>query len=60
MLALKPADFYKTMESEKRPGTFQDVYHPAYSAQQVYVKVQIHEAIAWVIQFKERKAKWSK
>lgn len=27
VLSLEPQDFYKTMESEQRPGLWQDVYH---------------------------------
>lgn len=29
VLLLSPADFYKTMEAERVPGLWQDVYHPA-------------------------------
>src|SRR6185437_3647002 len=38
---LTPADFYKTMESLTRTGTFQDVYKPSYCGQDLYLKLQI-------------------
>jgi DNA-binding cell septation regulator SpoVG len=54
VLGLTLNEFYKTMPSERLPGTFQDVYHPEYSGQEIYVKVQVIEAWATVVQFKER------
>jgi len=42
VLELDDADFWKTMESEKRPGFFQDVYRPRYLGYRIYVKVQIY------------------
>ena len=33
--------FYKSMQSEKRPGTWQDVYRPTFAGFDLYVKVQI-------------------
>ena len=38
--SLKPSDFYKAMPSEKYPGLWQDVYHPARKGIKLYVKLQ--------------------
>jgi hypothetical protein len=60
VLALTPGDFYKTMEAEKAPGRWQDVYLPLWSVGEgrpveLYVKLQIgHRGQAVVISFKER------
>ncbi len=57
---LRPTDFYKTMESETLPGTFQDVYHPQVRTPAfqggvfLYCKVQIRDGSLWVISFKPR------
>lgn len=59
---LKPADFYKTMESEQFPGLWQDVYRPVIacpkypSGVDVYCKVQLrnNELTIVVISFKKR------
>jgi hypothetical protein len=49
-------DFYKTMPSETRPGTFQDVYKPTYDGRPIYCKLQImttkRGCLAAIIQFK--------
>lgn len=50
--ALGAADFHKTMASELRPGTMQDVYRPRYSGHRLYVKVQVTDC-AVVISFKQ-------
>lgn len=53
--ALSLADFYKTMEADKAPGRWQDVYRPVYQGALVYVKVQVsHDARAVVVSFKQR------
>jgi motility quorum-sensing regulator / GCU-specific mRNA interferase toxin len=53
--ALTWADFFKTMESDRRPGLWQDVYRPVYDGHQVYLKLQMHhDSQAVVIQFKAR------
>jgi len=45
-------DFYKTMESRKRPGTFQDVYRRRYHSFPIYLKLgQTHDGCV-VISFK--------
>jgi hypothetical protein len=31
------------MDSDQRPGLWQDVYRPVYEGRQVYVKLQIHQ-----------------
>jgi hypothetical protein len=60
VLALTPGDFYKSMEAEKAPGRWQDVYRPywrdnAGRSRQLYVKLQIgQQGQAVVISFKER------
>jgi hypothetical protein len=43
VLGVAPSDFYKTAESETRPGTMQDVYKPVYCGTHIYLKLQIHE-----------------
>jgi motility quorum-sensing regulator / GCU-specific mRNA interferase toxin len=53
--ALTSADFHKSMESETRPGLWQDVYKPTYEGADIYLKLQIDGAAdAIVIQFKQR------
>jgi len=55
VLALSTADFYKSMEAEKRPGTWQDVYHSLFRGVELYIKLQISpDGDAVVIQFKAR------
>lgn len=51
VLALGKADFYKTMPSNKRPGTMQDVYRTTYCDVPMYVKLQHHSDVC-VISFK--------
>ena len=50
---LSETHFYKTMESEKRPGLMQDVYHITYRSHRLYVKLQINVG-AVVISFKSQ------
>lgn len=56
VLALTPAEFHKQMPSDKRPGTYQDVYRPTHKGIPLYVKLQLvgerPEEIAVIIQFK--------
>ena len=55
ILALSPANFYKTMEAEKCPGRWQDVYHSEFYGVELYIKLQINSAgTAVVVQFKRR------
>jgi len=55
VLALSPANFYKTMEAERCPGLWQDVYHSSFHGVNLYIKLQISlEGIAVIVQFKER------
>ncbi len=49
---LEETHFYKTMESEKKAGLMQDVYHITYQGQRLYVKLQV-SGDAVVISFKE-------
>jgi len=35
---LDPMDFFKSMESDKRPGAWQDVYHLPFGGRTLYVK----------------------
>lgn len=50
--------FYKTMEAERRPGYWQDVYRPVHGGIELYVKVQVEgkdpDELLVVIQFKRR------
>jgi motility quorum-sensing regulator/GCU-specific mRNA interferase toxin len=50
---LRDTDFYKTMESEKKMGYYQDVYRPTYQGIDLYVKIQI-SGKAVVISFKRK------
>jgi motility quorum-sensing regulator/GCU-specific mRNA interferase toxin len=55
VLSLTPADFFKSMEAEKVPGLWQDVYRPFHVRIQLYVKLQIAvRGDAVVIQLKRR------
>jgi hypothetical protein len=54
VLALEPHCFYKSMESEKQQGLWQDVYHLKWDAAELYIKVQINNGFAVVIQCKEK------
>lgn len=55
VLELRQSDFYKSMEAEKAPGLWQDVYRPVFEGLVLYVKVQIaRQGDAIVISFKER------
>jgi hypothetical protein len=38
---LETAHFYKTMEAERRPGFWQDVYRTVHGGIPIYVKVQL-------------------
>lgn len=49
---LEETHFYKTMESEKKPGLMQDVYRITYQNQHLYVKLQVNVG-AVVVSFKE-------
>ena len=50
---LEETHFYKTMESEKKPGLMQDVYHITYQNERLYVKLQV-VVNAVVVSFKEQ------
>jgi hypothetical protein len=53
VLSLGARDFYKTMPSEKRRGSFQDVYKTRYHGFAIYLKVQVvGEQRVAVISFK--------
>ena len=55
VLLLQPSHFYKSMEAEKRPGLWQDVYHLEYRRIQLCIKLQLsRDARAVVVQFKRR------
>ena len=60
ILSLRREDFYKTMEAERRPGFWQDVYRPRYRGRNIYLKVQLegttHDDIVVVVQFKQSTA----
>ena len=38
---LSPRDFYKSMESDRRPGRWQDVYRTRFAGFRVYVKFDL-------------------
>ena len=55
VLELTPACFYKSMESERLPGLWQDVYHLSYRGAELYLKLQIDPlGRATVVQCKKR------
>lgn len=55
VLELKAGDFYKTMEAERCPGLWQDVYRLAFRGIDVYVKLQLaRNGRAVVVQFKRK------
>jgi len=55
VLALVASDCKKTMESETKPGSFQDVYNCRYSGVWIYLKLRKSvNGDAVVIQFKRR------
>jgi hypothetical protein len=55
VLALMPEHFYKSMEAEKSPGHWQDVYHLPYQGVVLYIKLQIRsDGRAVVVQCKPR------
>ncbi len=50
---LEETHFYKTMESEKKPGLMQDVYRITYQNERLYIKLQV-VVNAVVVSFKEQ------
>ncbi|MBI2340596.1 MAG: type II toxin-antitoxin system MqsR family toxin [Deltaproteobacteria bacterium] len=55
IVKLQGKDFYKSMESHRFSGTWQDVYRPLISGRMAYVKLQISaEKEAVIIQFKAK------
>lgn len=50
---LDETHFYKTMESEKKPGLKQDVYYITYRKEALYVKLQVNVR-AVVVSFKKK------
>jgi len=55
VLSLNPSDFYKSMESDRFPGLWQDVYHLCFRGVYLYIKLQLDaDGFAVVIQFKRR------
>ncbi|WP_312949904.1 type II toxin-antitoxin system MqsR family toxin [Superficieibacter sp.] len=53
ILALTPSDFYKSMEAEKDPGYWQEVYKPVYLCQDIYLKFIVKDDVV-IVSFKER------
>lgn len=55
VLELGPANFYKTMEAERCPGLWQDVYHLLYRGTELYIKLQLSRSgRAVIVQFKRK------
>lgn len=55
VLELESKDFYKTMPSEKQPGTFQDVYHyKTINGIELYIKLRKSCDKGIVISFKKK------
>lgn len=55
VLELRSSDFYKTMEAERCPGLWQDVYRPEFRDCPLYIKLQLSpDKRAIVVQFKVR------
>lgn len=53
VLALTVRNFYKTMDSEKKTGLMQDVYHRQIGDKMAYIKLQISEGVV-IISFKKK------
>lgn len=53
---LRPEHFYKSMPSQRVPGTWQDVYKTTYRRIPLYIKIQLRESgessMAVVVAFK--------
>ncbi|ENU7093024.1 TPA: type II toxin-antitoxin system MqsR family toxin [Salmonella enterica] len=47
------ADFHKSMEAEKDPGYWQEVYRPTYLGQQIYLKFIVKDDVV-IVSFKEK------
>lgn len=55
VLELAGQHFYKSMESERMPGFWQDVYHLEFRGVPLYIKLQMAaDGRAFVVQFKRR------
>jgi motility quorum-sensing regulator/GCU-specific mRNA interferase toxin len=55
VLELESQHFYKSMESERMPGLWQDVYHLEFRGIWLYIKLQLGtHGRAFVVQFKQR------
>lgn len=55
VLELTTRHFYKSMESERMPGLWQDVYHLEFRGIRLYIKLQVGMGgRAFVVQFKAR------
>lgn len=55
VLALTPDHFYKSMEAERFPGLWQDVYHLEFRGVSLYIKLQCSpRGLAVVVQCKRR------
>lgn len=55
VLELAGEHFYKSMESERMPGLWQDVYHLEFRGVPLYIKLQLApDGRAFVVQFKGR------
>ena len=55
VLELTSQHFYKSMESERLPGLWQDVYHLKFRGIWLYIKLQMGtHGRAFVVQFKQK------
>jgi hypothetical protein len=55
VLQLNEQYFYKSMESERIPGLWQDVYHFRFRGEWLYIKLQLGaDGRAFVVQFKRK------
>lgn len=52
--SMRRAHFYKTMEAEKRPGVWQDVYHVPWKRLLLYVKLTRNRDGRLIISLKEK------
>lgn len=52
VLALEPADFYKSMTAHHDRSCWHDVYRTVYNGQQIYLKIIVTEGVL-VVSFKE-------
>ncbi len=49
ILEITEHDFYKSMPSRQKPGSYQDVYRPTHDGRNLYVKLQLDSRRSTVV-----------